>query len=255
MRWLWQSRGRDHATRVANVDAAERPFRQMGFHKTSVAGVGQHLQMSPAIVQEALERRLLNEIEESVDDIARSSGPASAKLRDFIVAIEEVNTRRSQDSPELQELVETTFNEKWRIAYQRRRKIVTSLTAIISQGKRDGEFHIKESDDAAILVYSACLRFCHPRLSSEYAQEPEPLIDDVVDFCLAALQWGDLPRSPASGQSMSKSLRPYSSNGAPFSTACPSGIAIGERLWAMQVQMWLKWWYGCLVSSSSQRSS
>jgi hypothetical protein len=47
----------------------------------------------------------------------------------------------------------------------------------------------------------------------------------------------------------------YSSNGAPFSTACPSGIAIGERLCAMQVQMWLKWWYGCLVSSSSQRSS
>lgn len=191
MQWFWQSRGGDQVTRVANVDAAERPFGQMGFHKTSVAGVGQRLQMSPAIVQEALGRRLLNEIEELVDHIARGSGSASAKLRDLIVAIEEVNTRRFQDSPELQELVEAAFNENWTIACHRRQKIVASLTAIISQGKRDGEFHIKESDDAAIVVYSACLRFCHPRLSSEYAQEPEPLIDDVVDFCLAALRWGD----------------------------------------------------------------
>jgi hypothetical protein len=39
------------------------------------------------------------------------------------------------------------------------------LSEIISQGNRAGEFNVSDSDLAAILVRSACIRYCHPRLT------------------------------------------------------------------------------------------
>jgi hypothetical protein len=51
------------------------------------------------------------------------------------------------------------------------KKIEKSLTAIMSQGNREGEFRVEEPDLAAILVHSACLRFCHPSLSIECPRE------------------------------------------------------------------------------------
>ena len=40
---------------------------------------------------------------------------------------------------------------------------------------------------AARLVNTACLRFSHPRLIVEFEQDPEPTIDQMIGFCLAAL--------------------------------------------------------------------
>jgi hypothetical protein len=65
---------------------------------------------------------------------------------------------------------------------------IRMLPEIISQGNRAGEFNVSDSDLAAILVRSACIRYCHPRLMVECAQDPEPTVDQMIDFCFAALQ-------------------------------------------------------------------
>src|SRR5271166_1367304 len=188
----------EHDTHLIILEAAERLFGQIGFQKTTVADIAHNLRMSPANVyrfftskaeiHEAVGRRLLSEIEEAVDDIVQQPGSASRKLRATIAAIERANAQRFQSNRKLHELVEMAFNENWPIVYEHGRRIEKSLTEIIAQGNRDGDLHAQESDVAAILVHSACLRFSHPRLWVECAQEPEPTVDQLVDFCLAALR-------------------------------------------------------------------
>jgi hypothetical protein len=61
------------------------------------------------------------------------------------------------------------------------------LAQIINRGMAAGEFRAGDPELAAILVRSACVRFCHPGLMVQCAQEPEPTIDQMIDFCLAGL--------------------------------------------------------------------
>ena len=191
---------KERDTQLIIVDTAERLFSQIGFKKTTVADIAQNLRMSPgnlyrfftskAEINEAVGRRLLSEVEAAVDDIVKHSGHASEKLRAAIAAIEKLNWQRFQSNPKLHELVETAFNEHWTIVYEYDQKLDESLTKIISQGNREGEFHVEDSDGVAILVHSTFLQFCHPRLMVECAEQPEPTVDQMVDFCIAALASG-----------------------------------------------------------------
>ena len=111
----------------------------------------------------------------------------SPQLRASIVAIEKRNAQRFLENRKLHELVETAFTENWPVAREHAQKLNESLAEIISRGNEQGEFHVEDFELAAILVRSACLRFCHPRLMVECAQDPEPTIDQMIDFCLLAL--------------------------------------------------------------------
>jgi AcrR family transcriptional regulator len=182
------------------VESAERLFSQVGFQKTTVADIARELRMSPANIyrffsakaeiNEAVGRRLLSEVEAAVDDVVKTSGPASEKLRACIAAIEKANARRFAFNRKLQELLETAFNENWGIVREHVQNLDQSLAEIISQGNRDGEFHVEDCEREAILVRGACVQFCHPWFTVDCAEAPEPTVDEMVDFCLAALVQG-----------------------------------------------------------------
>ncbi len=187
----------EHSTHVAVLAVAERLFAQVGFEKTTVADISRELRMSPANVyrffsskaeiNEAVGRRLLRAVEAAGDDIVERPEPASEKLRAFLAAIESANEERLVSSRKLHELLERAFTENWSIAREHVDKITRLLSAIIAEGDRAGEFCVADNDLAAILVRSACVRIWHPRLMVECAQDPEPTLDQMVDFCLAAL--------------------------------------------------------------------
>ncbi len=187
---------RDTQRRI--IEVAERLFSQIGFQKTTVADIARELHMSPANVyrffsakaeiNEAVARRLLGEIEAAVADIGKEGGAASEQLRAAIAAIERQNAQRFLQNRKLHELVETAFNENWPTVHEHLDRLNAALAEIIARGKAGGEFHVEDCDLAAILVRSACLRFCHPRLMVECAQDPEPTIDQMIDFCLVALR-------------------------------------------------------------------
>jgi hypothetical protein len=61
------------------------------------------------------------------------------------------------------------------------------LEQIIASGMAAGEFHPGDAALAARLVNTACIRFCRPRLMVKNEQEPRPVLDQMIDFCLAAL--------------------------------------------------------------------
>jgi AcrR family transcriptional regulator len=190
----------EHDTKASILVVAERLFAEIGFQKTTVSDIARELRMSPANVyrfyasksdiNESVATKLLKEMEASVADSVIDVGPPSVKLRAFIAAIEKATVDRYLSHRKLHELVELAFTENWPIVQDHFERITKMLAEIIAEGARAGEFHAKDSDLAAILLRSACMRFCHPRLLVECAQDTEPTVDQMVDFCIAALANG-----------------------------------------------------------------
>jgi AcrR family transcriptional regulator len=188
---------KEHSTRLSVLAVAERLFAEIGFEKTTVADLARELRMSPANVyrffsakaeiNEAVGRRLLRAVEAAGEEIVRRPQSAGEKLRAFLAAVENANDDRFRSSRKLHDLLETAFSQNWPIAHDHVEKLTKLLCEIISQGDREGEFAVGDCELAAILVRSASMRFWHPRLMVECAEDPEPTLDQMVDFCLAAL--------------------------------------------------------------------
>jgi AcrR family transcriptional regulator len=195
MRNLSEDKEKD--TRRSIVEVAERLSRQIGFQKTTVADIARELHMSPANIyrffaskseiNEAVCQEVLGGVEAAVEAITASPSPAGQKVREIIAAIEKHNAQRFLSDRKLHEMVESAVSENWGVARQHFADLQKMLAQVIEQGIAAGEFRGGDSDLCAILVFSACIRFCHPRLMAECAQDPEPTVDQMVDFCLAAL--------------------------------------------------------------------
>ncbi|SFK91542.1 TetR/AcrR family transcriptional regulator [Methylocapsa palsarum] len=179
------------------LEVAEHLFEQLGFQKTTVADIAHEMQMSPANIyrffaakgeiNQAVADRLLAKVIVEIRKIARASGPASAKLRVLIFTVEKLNSQRFSSDRKLHDLLEAAYNAHWPIVAAHDEAVNKVFAQVISDGMAAGEFREGDSDLAAILVRSACIRFFHPRLVVEYAQDPEPTVDQMVDLCLAAL--------------------------------------------------------------------
>jgi AcrR family transcriptional regulator len=195
MRNLSEDKEKD--TRRSIIEVAERLSRQIGFQKTTVADIARELHMSPANIyrffaskseiNEAVCQQILGEVEAAVESIAASATPPSQRVRAIIGAIEGHNAHRLLSDHKLHEMVESAVSENWGVARQHFLDLQKILAQVIDQGIASGDFKIGDADLGSILVFSACIRFIHPRLMAECAQDPEPTIDQMVDFCLAAL--------------------------------------------------------------------
>src|ERR1700730_5076900 len=86
----------------------------------------------------------------------------------------------------LHELIETAIIENWAIMLRPTERMTAILEQIIVSGMASGEFPVGDSVLAARLVNSACIRFCQPRLIVE-CEDPEPSLDQMIGFCVAAL--------------------------------------------------------------------
>jgi hypothetical protein len=87
----------------------------------------------------------------------------------------------------LHDLIEAAITENWAIMRRHTERMAGILEQIIANGMASDEFPAGDAALASRLVNTACIRFCHPRLIVEYQQEPEPTLDQMIGFCLAAL--------------------------------------------------------------------
>ncbi|HUB64658.1 MAG TPA: TetR family transcriptional regulator [Methylocella sp.] len=179
------------------IEVAERLFRQIGFQKTTVADIARELHMSPANVyrffaakseiNEAVCMDLLGKIEAEAEKIAASRGTAAQKIRNLIASVEKTHHKQYLSDRKLHDLIEAAITENWAIMRQHSERMAAILEQIIASGMTSGEFPPGDAALAARLVNTACIRFCHPRLIVEYEQEPEPTLDQMIGFCLAAI--------------------------------------------------------------------
>ncbi|SFK21784.1 TetR/AcrR family transcriptional regulator [Methylocapsa palsarum] len=186
---------RDISTRI--VDVTELLFGELGFRKTTVSDIARELKMSPANIyrffdskaeiNSAVARRQLAEIENRVEQIEGSFDSASDQLRRSIATIYNLHTEQFAWRPKIHELLVTAYDERWEVVTSHTKTIGNSLVRIIGLGMSERKFAIGGADLTAILIQSACMQFCHPRLIAEAAQAPSPPIDQMIAFCLAGL--------------------------------------------------------------------
>ena len=185
-------------TRCRIIATAERLFREIGYQKTTVADIARCLSMSAgnvyrfvtskAEINEAVGRQLRGEVEAAARAIAEESGPAAERLRRMIETVVRMNSERYVDNFKLHEMVSVALTENWSIVQEHILRMDGFLARIVADGVASGEFRQQDPVQAARLVHTATVRFCHPRLMVECCAMPEPTLERMIDFCLIALK-------------------------------------------------------------------
>ena len=173
-------------TRSRVVATAERLFREIGYQKTTVADIAKALKMSPAnvyrffdskkAINEAVAQRLMGEVEAAVEAIIARPEPAAQRFRDLVDA-----------SQRMHEMVEAAMVESWPVVQGHIERVLGLFERLMTDGKASGEFGFDDPRRAALCAKTAIMRFCHPQLLVQCADEPGPSLDEMTDFVLAAL--------------------------------------------------------------------
>ena len=179
------------------VQVAERLFRHFGFEKTTVADIARELGMSPANVyrffraksdiEEAVCMDLLRRSEAEAGRIAVSGDTAAQRIRNLIGTVETTYLKQYVLDRKLYDLIEVSITKKWPSRRRHTERMSEILEQIIASGMASGEFSMGDATLAARLIDTACIRFRDPRLIVEHQQEPEPTLDQMISFCIAAI--------------------------------------------------------------------
>jgi AcrR family transcriptional regulator len=185
-------------TRSRIIVTAERLYREIGYQKTTVADIARELDMSPANVyrffrskdeiNDAVGHRLLDEVIAAAIAIAARAASAAERLRALLTAMERLNTERFTVDKKLHDLVAIAISENWPMVNEYVERMDGIIAGIVADGMARGEFRPADPLQTARCVHTAMIRYSHPRLLVECAHFPDPTVDQMADFCLAALR-------------------------------------------------------------------
>jgi AcrR family transcriptional regulator len=184
-------------TRERILATAERLFREIGYQKTTVADIAKVQRMSPAnvyrffdskkAIHEGVARTLMGGVEVEAQRIANTPGPAAPRLRELLTTVHRMNSERYVGDSKLHEMVAVAMEESWEVCVAHMELITQTIGSVISQGVATGEFEVADPQQAALCSCAAMIKFFHPQMIAQTANKPGPLIDQMVDFILAAL--------------------------------------------------------------------
>ena len=138
-------------------------------------------------VNEAVCMSLLRKIEAEAERIAVSRDTAAQRIRNLIGTVETTHLKQYMRDRKLYDLIEASITNKWESGRRHTERMTEILEQIVASGIASGEFSPRDATFATRLINTACIRFRDPRLIVEYEQEPEPTLDQMISFCLAAI--------------------------------------------------------------------
>jgi AcrR family transcriptional regulator len=184
-------------TRSRIVEAAARLFRDVGYRKTTVADIAKVLKMSSAnvyrffdskkAINEAVAEQDMGEVESALEAISSGRGSAAERLRAVLAALYHMSAERYTASLKMHEMVEVAMTESWDVVHRHIGRVHALIEDLIADGVASGEFAVADAGLAAYCVQTAMVRFFHPQLIEQCANEPAPTLDDMTAFVLAAL--------------------------------------------------------------------
>jgi AcrR family transcriptional regulator len=186
--------------RARILEVAEKRFRRIGYHKTSVADIASELGMSPAniyrffpsrdAINESICGRIVNEVADIAFAIARGNAPAVEKLDQLLTAVHQSNKMTLIREKHLHELIVVATQENWAIIKAHIERMVTIFEAVIREGIEASEFEIADAAEGARAVKSAFMPFFHPILIEHCVQngeDTEASLREQIPFILRAL--------------------------------------------------------------------
>jgi len=187
-------------TRGQIMDVADRLFRQIGFAKTTVADIAGELRMSPANVYrffpsknaivEAICRRCLGELDERAWTIARSRGPATARIERLILEILAYHKENLLTDKRVNDIVLVAIEDSWD-AIQAHKDVIRNVAELILRdGIEAGEFEKVDPAETSRLLMRSLVAFMHPVLISQCLADEENIEAEahaMIRFVLRAI--------------------------------------------------------------------
>jgi AcrR family transcriptional regulator len=186
--------------RARILEAAEKQFRRVGFHRTSVADIAAELGMSSAniyrffssrdAINESICARVVNEVADMSFAIARSNAPAMEKLERLLTAVHHHAKMMLVEARPMHELIVAATQQNWQIIRANIERMVSIFEAIIREGVEAGEFDVGDAAEAARAVRSAFMPFLHPILIEhcvQHGEDTEAGLRDQIRFVQKAL--------------------------------------------------------------------
>jgi AcrR family transcriptional regulator len=180
------------------LTTAERLFREIGYQKTTVADIARELRMSPANVYRFFDskksinagvaKRLMDEVEDASRRIASGKAGATERLRQLLSTINRMNSDRYVADAKMHDMVAIAMEEDWDVCRMHMEAIIATIATVIADGVAAGEFRVADVNTAANCTCAAMVRFFHPQLIADCADKPEPTLDQMIDFVIAALR-------------------------------------------------------------------
>ncbi len=176
-----QVKAKPDDTRARIMETAEALFRRLGFAKTAVADIAAELRMSPANVYrffpsknaivEAICRRCLTEVEEKAWAVARSKGPAAARMERLFLEILAYHKENLLIEQRVNEIVVFAMENMWDTIRAHKEVTHNIVGLILRDGIEAGEFEPVDPRETAELMFRSMVAFCHPLLVSECLQQ------------------------------------------------------------------------------------
>jgi AcrR family transcriptional regulator len=129
--------------RARILEAAEKQFRRVGYHRTSVADIAAELGVSAAniyrffpsrdAINESICGRVVNEVAEIASAIARTNAPAMQKLDQLLTAVHRHNKVTLLEAKSMHDLIVAATQENWPVIKAHIQRMVTIFEAIIRE--------------------------------------------------------------------------------------------------------------------------
>jgi AcrR family transcriptional regulator len=184
------------------LEVTEDVLRRYGLAKATVVDVARALDVShgsvyrhfpsKASLREAVAKRWLERVSGPLAKIAEGSGPAPARLDKWLRTLFAAKHKRFSEDPEMFATYLTLAQEACKVVKAHRESLTNQVELILSDGVKQGAFHVTDAKATARALFDATSRFHHPAHSDEWS---DPLLAARIDALLALLLRGlEAPR-------------------------------------------------------------
>jgi AcrR family transcriptional regulator len=197
-------KARPDDTRARIIETADALFRRLGFAKTAVADIAGELGMSPANVYrffpsknaivEAICRRCLGELDEKAWAIARSRGPAAARLERLVLEILAYHKENLLTDKRVNDIVLVAIEDSWDAIQTHKEVIRNAAELILRDGMDAGEFDKLDPAETSRLLMRSLVAFMHPVLISQCLAADEEDMEAAARATVRFLLRGITPR-------------------------------------------------------------
>ena len=186
--------------RTRILEVAEKQFRLIGYHKTSVADIASELGMSRAnvyrffpskdAINESVCSRLANAVAEIALAIAHTNAPALERLGDILTAIHHHNKKILIKEKPMHDLMVAAMQGNRLVIKAYIEQIESILEKILRDGNEAREFEVQDPARTARTIRTAFISFFHPILIEQCVQRGEDTeagLHDQIRFIQKAL--------------------------------------------------------------------
>ena len=181
------------------LEATEDVLRRFGLAKATVVDVARALDVSHGSVyrhfpskvslRKAVAKRWLDRANAPLEKVAESSGPAPARLDRWLRTMFAIKYKKVCDDPEMFATYLALAQEACEVVKAHKERLVDQIATILSDGVKQGVFHVADARATARAIFDATVRFHHPAHANEWKDVDMPArVDAALALLLRGLQ-------------------------------------------------------------------